>query len=301
MDFLGKFKWRSIEDCDDGTLIPAKYTTSFSIGELEELQIIEATDHATYHDDGPELLVDGCIVLCAAEDNEALGKVELDVISNDEELTPDLQVVNDGNHRTIKIMTPSRAALWPLLKGDPCIQMRIIVRVPRRDWLRVFRLESANLKIHIMSGLTLQAADKTSIHSDKSDVIAPMHTELQLPAPYMIMSREISIRSHEGLISGWYPLYDRLHINCKSHITVQVTPQLVDKNPPWETRFLQEDGEGTTEISSFLSTGTFGTKSNDKTNTGHVEIVYIHGEDVKDSVVTMETTDGVLSWVIAKY
>ncbi|EQL01426.1 hypothetical protein OCS_02855 [Ophiocordyceps sinensis CO18] len=198
------------------------------LGGGQKFGIHETLDHKQGHRAGRRPNVWGQIILRPATNNASEGTVDLQVISNDENLQVNVEPKFHGDNQRLIMAVPHAVPSWPNGDGDaPCIQIRATFWVPREAHLRRLRVESVHLDVDVKDGLTLGVSDETKI----STVAGRLRTSLPKDlgddvVPYTLQSRKISVETVSAPIEGWFPLYDRLRLaSASGDITAQVAPK----------------------------------------------------------------------------
>lgn len=192
----------------------------------KNLNILEKIDDHEPHS-GREPHVSGTLVLRPSGDDSS-GRVDLEVISNDKDLT--VKADWDTDNQFFKVITP-RGVDWDSSSLRPCIQIRITVWVPSEASLHRFEADITHLDIDVISGMDLSLADKAFFTSVVGDISTPKPSNDVLP--YKLASREIRLQTVSGDVTGWYPLYDLLSISTASgDVSADVAPKAVDDARP---------------------------------------------------------------------
>lgn len=192
------------------------------------LSITEKTDYDDDDDDddapssGRLLHVSGDVVL-RPTDGSSPGKVDLEVITNDE----NLRVVADWDPelQVFKVMVPGKVD-WHQGELGPCIQMRITVWVPPGAMLDLFDSQITHLDINVLEDVALSVDNRIFLTSVVGDISAPK-AGAGAP-PYHLASRELYLQTVSGQISGWFPMHDLLHVSTASgDVSADVAPKVV--------------------------------------------------------------------------
>lgn len=123
------------------------------------------------------------------------------------------------------VLRTPRTVSWSE-EGDPCIQLRITVYVPKGSTLERLILEVVHLDIDILSDLDVTLEQRALLAALSGDITAPSED-------YTLSSREIWVETVSGDIKGTYPLYDLLALHTASGtITTGVIPKTVSSSDP---------------------------------------------------------------------
>ncbi|PNY23910.1 Calcium-binding mitochondrial carrier SAL1 [Tolypocladium capitatum] len=230
----GDLEWRPSPGCRNTPYAFSGTTAAVRFGGNRDLDIRQEIEENSDTSDWRQPRVFGHIILRPAGGDASEGSIELQVISNDENLRVRVDSDVHDDHHLFKMTTP-RAIEWGSSSSDgPCIQMRATLWVPRKAHLRAFTLNAVHLDVNVIDGLILDVADETKIQT----VVGHFRTSLpedvnEEVIPYTLRSRKIRIKTVGGDVQGWFPLYDLLKISSASgDITAQVAPKPVDEKSP---------------------------------------------------------------------
>lgn len=221
-------EWTPKNGCRNTPHVFPNFSHKVRLGGGQKFGIHETLDHKQGHRAGRRPNVWGQIILRPATNNASEGTVDLQVISNDENLQVNVEPKFHGDNQCLIMAVPHAVPSWPNGDGDaPCIQIRATFWVPREAHLRRLRVESVHLDVDVKDGLTLGVSDETKI----STVAGRLRTSLPKDlgddvVPYTLQSRKISVETVSAPIEGWFPLYDRLRLaSASGDITAQVAPK----------------------------------------------------------------------------
>lgn len=226
--------WTPSSGCRNTPHAFSKTSISLRFGSNRKLDIRQEIEKTSDTHNWRQPRIFGQIILRPTGDDASEGSIELEVISNEEDLRVQLDSETYGDNQVFRMITP-RAIQWPSSSGDgPCIQMRATVWVPRKAYLRAFTLSSVHLDVRVVDGLIMGVTDETKIDT----VVGNFRTSLPKDVnedvvPYTLESRKIRIETVSGNVEGWFPLYDLLQISSASgDITAQVAPKPADEKSP---------------------------------------------------------------------
>ncbi|KJZ78819.1 hypothetical protein HIM_01592 [Hirsutella minnesotensis 3608] len=218
-------EWKPKDGCRDTPHTFPKFTTAVHFGGSRKLGIQETVAKGRFPSWRlPD--VSGQVVLRPSTKNDTDGSIDLEIISNDENLRVKVDADFKGDDQRLKMTIPRASPSWPMAEG-PCIQMRAVVTVPRKAYLRRFNVETVQLDVDVLDGLSMGVSDDIHI----STVSGHYQTSLAEDAnedvvPYMMQSRRITVETVSAPITGWFPLYDGLKLSSSSgDITAQVGPK----------------------------------------------------------------------------
>ncbi|KAM4066902.1 hypothetical protein HRG_000914 [Hirsutella rhossiliensis] len=221
-------EWKPKSGCRNTPHAFPKFSHQVRLGGGQKFGIRETLDHKHGPRVGRRPDVSGQIILRPASNNASEATVDLEIISNDEDLQVNVEPKFHGDNQRLIMAVPHAASSWSDGDGDgPCIQIRATFWVPRKAYLRRLSVESVHLDVDVMDGLTLGVSDETKI----STVVGRLRTSLPKDlgddvVPYTLQSRKISIETVSAPIEGWFPLYDRLRLaSASGDITAQVAPK----------------------------------------------------------------------------
>lgn len=209
--------WNPVRGCLNHNLKHFKSTVSLDMHYTRNLTIIQKVKEDDQPISGWSPRVSGEIIL-RPTDRASPGTIELDIITNDEKINPQLNF--DKPEQTYTLATP-RKVDWNSDSEGPCIQIRVTVWVPREVVLNALKVDAVHLDVAIREGLILGTLDPTVLRTIVGDVKTPVPKDDETAGgedivAYTLATREIYISTVSGDVKGWYPLYDVLDVRTKS-------------------------------------------------------------------------------------
>jgi len=116
----------------------------------------------------------------------------------------------DPDDGALKVATPGTIRNWQDRDAEPCIQLRIILYVPRETVLQALDIQTQHLDVGIEAGTIMSVAEDVQILTFSGDVTAPASSRNESFAPYRLEAPSIVVQSLTGQIRGWFPLYEDL-------------------------------------------------------------------------------------------
>ncbi|RFU78423.1 hypothetical protein TARUN_3801 [Trichoderma arundinaceum] len=219
--------WPPSPNCRGQVHKSPKIQEVISFGNSQKLGIIQTIEKENGHHQGYTPNVYGDVILQPV-DTASTGDIQLEVITNDENLRVNVEF--NKRNQQFKVTIP-RWVDWREPNWQPCIQLRITVSIPREAQLESFYVETIHLDVAVKDGLVFSSATDAQVKTVAGDV-----TTGRLSgdvAPYTLASRSIIIDTVSGDVSGWFPLYDLLKIHTVSgDIKADLTPKpSSDKKP----------------------------------------------------------------------
>ena len=201
-----------------------------------KLTIIQAIDKDKDKRSGWSPHVSGEVRLRPSPE-DAPGRIEVEVMSNDEDLVVKQYMNSDAQE--FRILTPQRVD-WPSSTNGPCIQIRITAWIPRESVIKAMSLSTVHLDINLDSGLIFGAEKDVQMSTVSGDISTPQldneagaETDGDEKLPFAIKSREIRMETISGDIKGSFPMYDLLYAKTTSgDIRMYVCPKKVDEDHP---------------------------------------------------------------------
>lgn len=224
------FVWNPVRGCLNHNLKHFKSTVSLDTHYTRNLTIIQKVKDEDRPVSGWNPRVSGEIIL-RPTDRASPGTIELDIITNDEKINPEM--LFDKPQQKYTITTP-RKVDWNSDSEGPCIQIRVTVWVPREVVLNALKVDAVHLDVAIREGLILGTLEPTVLQTIVGDVKTPVPKDDKTAggvdiAAYTLATREIHISTVSGDVKGWYPLYDVLDVRTKSgDISAQVGTKPAD-------------------------------------------------------------------------
>lgn len=212
-------QWDGSLVCLDKQIKFPKTTEAISFGTERRLSVVQKLEKDNHYD-GTSPHISGEIILQAIDDSSE-GNIEVEIISNDENLRANVHF--DKRKQRLEIITPRRIE-WRRFDPRPCIQIRATVSIPRSSYLYSLNVEAIQLDVQVRDGVVVGVSEGTALStvSGKIDTGSVSGDK----APYALASRKITVQTVSGNIKGWFPLYDLLKIDTVSgKITTDVGPK----------------------------------------------------------------------------
>ena len=221
-------EWRSDGNCRN---TPHRFDTisaNLIFDSSHGINIEQRPERDGWHN-GRQPHVRGQLIIRPAVDSKS-GKIDIEIMTNDERLKPEAKV-NDGSDQRISVITPRALDWWPANDQSPCVQVRITLYVPSGADLDALEASVVQLDVSVLKGIDLGVLSRVNLSTVSGDVQVPSANDIESEvAPYALKSRQITVSTVSGNISGWFPLYDLLKINSVSgDVQVQVAPKPADE------------------------------------------------------------------------
>ncbi|KAM0352909.1 hypothetical protein ACHAPU_001792 [Fusarium lateritium] len=241
----GDFIWSPSRSCLDSPHPSSQRLKDVDMRPSRNLSIVQTIKEVAK---GWTVHVSGEVVIRPAEDSSP-ANIDLEVISNHEDLTIDLDFNKETQLVELKI---PRKVEWNTAKKAPCVQVRLTVWVPRESILNSLSIETLQLDVNIEKGLVMGAVDGVTIRSASGDISAPAveaSNNDKDVVPYTLSAREIRVHTASGDVKGWYPLYDLLDIETVSgDVVTNIGPKPVNPQDVRPAKFYVRSASGAIEV-----------------------------------------------------
>ncbi|RBR06080.1 uncharacterized protein FIESC28_11191 [Fusarium coffeatum] len=239
--------WRPSKSCLKDPIPLSKEVHELDIQSSRNLSIIQ-TVKDTLANRGWTTHISGEVLLRPAE-NSSPARIEVEYISNTEELSVELSM--NKTSQLVELIVP-RTIDWKFTDKAPCIQIRATIWAPRAAIINALTISTVQLDVNIAKGFVLGALDGVNIRTVSGDINAPAidasSTNKDL-VPYTISSREIRVHTTSGQVKGWYPLYDLLDIGTVSgDITTNIGPKPANPQYVRPATFRVRSASGTIKV-----------------------------------------------------
>src|SRR5699024_7718726 len=104
----------------------------------------------------------------------------------------------DPDDGALKVATPGTIRNWQDRDAEPCIQLRIILYVPRETVLQALDIQTQHLDVGIEAGTIMSVAEDVQILTFSGDVTAPASSRNESFAPYRLEAPSIVVQSLTG-------------------------------------------------------------------------------------------------------
>ncbi|KAF4985823.1 hypothetical protein FGRMN_11087 [Fusarium graminum] len=245
----GDFIWGPSRSCLDKPHVYPKRLKDLDMRPSRNLSIVQTIEEVAK---GWTVHISGEVVIRPAEDSSP-ANVELEVISNHEDLAIDLDLNKETQLVELKI---PRKVEWNTAKKAPCVQIRLTVWAPRESILDSISIETLQLDVNIEKGLVMGALNGITIRSASGDISAPTieaSNNDEDVVPYTLSAREIRIHTASGDVKGWYPLYDLLDIETVSgDVDAKIGPKPVNPQEVRPAEFYVRSASGSIQVDERL-------------------------------------------------
>lgn len=232
-----KLTWKPIQGCRNSNLDYANYRFASVWSPERSLTLVQEPDKKDGPIRGRSPHVSGRLVVRPVDKTASAGRVDIEVISNDEAIGVQVDATDDAQE--IRVVTP-RVVPWNTDSEGPCIQISIIVWAPQDATLRSLSVDTVHLDVLIKEGLGVELLHQLfiatvvgNVETPRLPAVDPKRKAVAAVAPYKLNAREIRINTAAGDVTGWFPLLDVLDIRTVSgDVSVDASPKPTDEERP---------------------------------------------------------------------
>lgn len=231
----GEMQWPEKHTCGTKQIKHPTQAFSFDPSDNCHLSFIQDIKKDHTHD-GQDVHVSGNVVVRRAGNGTPGPSITLEIISNDEQVSLDLNW--HQKEQLLYILTP-RTVPWPNNSNSnnaatspsssssstpPCLQIRATIWLPRGSNLDSLAIRTVHLGVDLLDNLSLRLADVMSLSSVAGNIVAGTDGTADpkrlvrgaAPSTFSLDSRHIEVKTVSGSIVGAFPLYDYLGLQTVS-------------------------------------------------------------------------------------
>ncbi|UNI22192.1 hypothetical protein JDV02_008103 [Purpureocillium takamizusanense] len=232
-DSHGDMVWKPLPSCRQKSNSRLAVGQSFHFAAQRNLTILQLTEqrHGIAAAAGRAIQVFGELAIRPATGSFfPSGYFAVESMANHDSLGFTFSLDENGS---LKVATPGTIHNWDDDDdAQPCIQLRIILYVPRETVLRALDIQTQDLDVSIEKGTIMSVAEDAQILTFAGDITAPVGSKNQSFAPYRLEATSIVAQSLSGRVSGWFPLYEELALITRfGDITATIGQKLPRHRP----------------------------------------------------------------------
>lgn len=292
----GEMQWRPLPNCRKSSNNRVRIGQTYHFSADRGLALLQMVDEESIPG-GRFVRTFGDVILRPAINPFfPAGSFSIESIANDESLSFDAML--DPESEALKIRTPKQIPWHDNL--DPCIQLRITLSVPPNALLHSLDIQTQDLDVIFEKGLILAVTGSAQFLSFDGDIISPEGQINQTMAPYRLECPLFVVQSINGIIRGWFPLYDELVFAARyNNINATIGHKMLKSGKPRAAKLTAQSVHGNINIKGLSQPHSKKSEPRDhrvviETNSGH-----INAETLSSSSFLAKTSSGNLNLSIS--